>query len=353
MPGLKQELLELAVRKGALGARVTTKTRMAGPPSADPTYCLPEARSIIAFNIALDRDWIPDYFGKVSRLPFRYVMYHAYQLSGSISQQLADYLQARGHKACALSPNGVYRPDSKPGFMVPDFSHRYAALASGLAVQGWSGNMLTPGHRAATFLGSVITDAELEPDEPSDEQVCDKCKACTLVCPPQFFSARETQTVKLGDREYTCAKRRSHQACGLSCAGFTGLTKDGKWSSWSTGPLHTPEDDAALPELGRQARNDPANAHIIPHIYPTIVDADKGPGVLRRRQIDTNPTCCNCLLVCSGPREWREKLVKLLHCSGTVVWEDNQEVVKGRDKDKSDALIHELKRMYAEAIQPH
>ena len=90
---------------------------------------------------------------------------------------------------------------------------------------------------------------------------------------------------------------------------------------------------------------DPANAHIVPHIYPTVLDMDKGPGVLRRRQIDTNPTCCNCLLVCSGPREWREKLAKLLHISGRVVWEDNQEVVKGRDHEKSDALIHELTTM--------
>jgi len=348
MSDLKQELLDFAVRKGATRARVTIKERLAGPPSADPTYVFPEARSVVAYFVALDRDFIPDYFGKVSRLPFRYVMYHAYQLIGSISQQLAAYLQARGYKAYSLSPNGVYRREiTKPGFLVPDFSHRYAALASGLAVQGYSGNVLAPGVRAAAFYGSVLTDAELEPDEPSDIEVCDKCKLCTLVCPPQFFVAKETQTVTLGGHEYTCAKKLSHQRCGLSCGGFAGLSKDGKWSSWSTGPLRTPDDNADLPEMAKTAMADPVNAHIIPHIYPTVVDMDKGPGVLRRRQIDTNPTCCNCLLVCSGPREWREKLVKLLHISGRVVWEDNQEVVKGRDKEKSDALIHELKKMYS------
>jgi len=346
MSTLKQELIDFAVKKGALNARVTTKERMTGPPSADPTYCLPEAQSVIAFNVALDRDWIPDYFGKVSRLPFRYVMYHGYQLIGGIGQQLAALLTSKGHKAYPLSPNGVYRREaSSPGFLVPDFSVRYAALASGLAVQGYSGNVLIPDHWAAAFYGAVITDAELEPDAPSEEKVCDTCKLCTTVCPPQFFSAKETQTVTLGGREYTCAKKRSHQACGISCGGFAGLSKDGKWSSWSTGPLHTPDNDADLPEMARIAMADPANAHIIPHIYPTVVDMDKGPGVLRRRQIDTNPTCCNCLLVCSGPREWREKLVKLLHISGRVVWEDNQEVVKGRDREKSDALIHELKMM--------
>ena len=347
MSTLKQELVEFAVKKGAFNARVTTKERLAGPPSSDPTYCLPKARSVIVFNVALDRDWILDYFGKISRLPFRYVMYHGYQLLGSISQQMAVLLNAKGYGAYPLSPNGVYRREaSSPGFLVPDFSVRYAALASGLAVQGYSGNVLIPDHQAAAFYSAVITNAELEPDEPSDdEQVCDTCKLCTTVCPPRFFSARETQTVTLGGREYTCAKKRSHQACGLSCGGFTGLSKDGNWSSWSTGPLQTPDDDAALQELGRKAMADPSNAHIMPHIYPTVVDMDKGPGVLRRRQIDTNPTCCNCLLVCSGPREWRERLAKLLHISGRVVWEENQEVVKGRDREKSDALIHELKTM--------
>lgn len=346
MSDLKRELLDFIVRKGATRARVTIKERLEGPPSSDPTYVLPEARSVIAYFVALDRDFIPDYFGKVSRLPFRYIMYNGYQLVGAIGREMVGHLNARGYKAFSPSPNGVYRPGvSSLGFLVPDFSHRYAALASGLAVQGWSGNVLTPGHWAAAFYGSVITDAELEPDNPSDEEVCDKCKLCTLVCPPQFFLAKESQTVTLGGREYTCARKRNHLRCGISCAGFAGLSKDEKWSSWSTGPVRTPDNKEDLLKLWEEGMKDPANAHIVSHIFPTIAERDKGPGVLLRRQIDTNPTCCNCLWVCSGPREWREKLVKLLHVSGRVVWEDNQEVVKNRDREKSEALIYELKKM--------
>jgi hypothetical protein len=95
---------------------------------------------------------------------------------------------------------------------------------------------------------------------------------------------------------------------------------------------------------------DTHNAHLLSHIYPTVVEKDKGDGVLRRRMVDTNPTCCHCLLVCSGPRQWREKLVKLLHCSGTVAWEDNQEIVKDRDKLKSAALLHEIKKEIADTL---
>jgi len=343
--GLKQELIELIIQLGATNARVTTRKRLTGPPSADPSYVLPSAQSVIAFNIALDRDFIPDYFGKVSRLPFRYEMYRGYQAFGSIGRQVADYLTSHGYQAIGCSPNGVYRRESKPGFLIPDFSHRYAALASGLAVQGWSGNVLTPSIWAAAFYGSIITDAELEPDEPSSEAICDKCKLCTLVCPPQFFSAKETQTTVLGGKEYTFSLRRNHLRCGISCSGFAGLSQDGKWGSWSTGPFITPENDDELFDFNRKAMQDPQNTHLVSHIYPTVLDRNKGDGVLRRRLIDTNPTCCNCLLVCSGPREWRETLVKLLHVSGHVVWEDNQEVVKDRNRENSEALIHELKKM--------
>ena len=351
MNDLKQEIKEYVQKAGATDARVTVKENLSGPPSADPTYLLPAARSVIAYNVALDRDFIPDYFGKVSRLPFRYEMYRVYQSLGSIGRQVADYLISRGFQAVGLSPNGVYRREvSRPGFLVPDFSVRYAALASGLAVQGWSGNVLYPGHWAAAFYGAVITDAELEPDEPSSEVVCDQCKLCTLVCPPQFFSAKESQTATLGDREFTCAAKRSHQRCGISCAGLAGLSKDRKWGSWSTGEVTTPENDEELSEFFSRAMKDPLNAHLLSHIYPTVLEKDKGEGVLRRRLVDTNPTCCNCLLICSGPRPWREKLVKLLHCSGTVAWENNQEVVKNRDAEKSSALLKEIKGEMAEML---
>jgi epoxyqueuosine reductase len=351
MAGLKQEIMEYILKAGATAARVTVKENLSGPPSADPTYLLPSARSIIAFNVALDRDFIPDYFGKISRLPFRYEMYRVYQSIGSIGRLVADYLTSRGFQAIGLSPNGVYRRElSRPGFMVPDFSVRFAALASGLATQGWSGNVLFPGLWSAAFYGAVITDAELQPDPPTPEAVCDQCKLCTLVCPPQFFSAKESQTVTLGDLEFTYAAKRNHMRCGISCSGFAGLSRDKKWGSWSTGPVTTPENDEELPEFNRQAMKDPLNAHLLSHIYPTVLEKDKGEGVLRRRMVDTNPTCCNCLLLCSGPRLWREKLVKLLHCSGTVTWENNQEVVKNRDTEESSELLFEIKQEMVEML---
>ncbi len=104
MNDLKQEIKEYILKVGATDARVTVKENLAGPPSADPTYLLPSARTVIAYNVALDRDFIPDYFGKVSRLPFRYEMYRVYQTLGSIGRQVADYLISRVSRLSAYRP---------------------------------------------------------------------------------------------------------------------------------------------------------------------------------------------------------------------------------------------------------
>lgn len=341
MSSLKEELTVLALDSGAIRARVTTRERLEGPPSADPTFVLPGARSVVSYAVSLGRDFIPDYFGKVTRGVFRHVMFDSYQLVGTIGRELVGYLEARGFKSFSPSPNGVYRQGSTLSHLLPDFSHRYAALASGLGAQGWSGNVLVPGYWSAVYLGSVLTDAELEPDEPLDEELCDKCKLCTLVCPNRFFNARESQMATLGSREYTCSKKGNHIRCAISCGSLAGLSHDGKWSTWALGAVRLPEEDDTLREIWAQELANPDNEYIIGHLRPKNPEPWRGPGVLTRSFEDTNPTCNNCMLLCSGPKEWRQKLVKLLHSSGRVVLRDGEEVAVDATPE-SESLLREL-----------
>ena len=341
MSSLKEDLIELALASGAIKARVTNRERLAGPPCADPAFVLPQARSVVSYAVSLGRDFIPDYFGKVTRTVFKRVQYDSYQLVGSVGRELVSHLEARGFKAFSPSPNGVYRKGSTISNLLPDFSLRYAALASGLGAQGWSGNVLLPGYWSAVYLGAVLTDAELEPDEPLDEDVCDRCKLCTLVCPNRFFSARETETFTLGGREYTRSKRGDHIRCGISCGSLAGLSHDGKWSTWALGTAYLPEEDDTLPEIWRRELTNPENEYIVGHILPKNPEPWRGPGVLARSFEDTNPTCNNCMLVCSGPKEWRQKLVKLLHSSGRVVLRDGREVAVDAAPE-SRSLLREL-----------
>jgi len=323
MVSLKRELVGLAISRGAVGTRVANLEMLKGPPSADPTYVLAEAQSVIAFAVPLGKEWIPDYLRKVTRMVFKRVMYEKYQLIGAIGQEIIEHLQKRGFRAVSPSPNGVYRPEvSEPGFAVPDFSHRYAALASGLGTLGWSGNVLIRGRWAATFLGSVVTDAVLPPDVPLEEKLCDDCRMCANVCPLRFINPKESQSVILGGRKYVCSKKGNHMRCGLACGGYVGISRDGKWSSWATLRYEVPEDDSKLMDVFMRAVEDPASSYIRGHLFfkgARKASMPPGRGVLARSLEDTNPTCCHCALVCSGPREWRMKLMRLLHSSGAVV----------------------------------
>jgi hypothetical protein len=128
-----------------------------------------------------------------------------------------------------------------------------------------------------------------------------------------FINPKESQTVILGGREYACSKRGNHLRCGLACGGYVGISRDGKWSSWATLRYKVPEDDSKLLDIFMRAVQDPASKYIRGHLF------FEGQGVLARSLKDTNPTCCHCVLVCSGPKEEREKLLEILHSSGIVV----------------------------------
>lgn len=135
MAHLKRDLVDLATSMGAVDSKVADLKMLEGPPSADPTYVMPEAQCVIAFGVPLGVGFIPEYFGKKIRMVFKEIMYEKYQLIGAIGEAMVAHLHKSGSRAVSPSPNGVYRPQSegsRPGLMVPDFSLRYAAVASGL-----------------------------------------------------------------------------------------------------------------------------------------------------------------------------------------------------------------------------
>lgn len=342
---LKEELRDLAKSMGAADARVATKEMMEGPPSGDPTYVFPDARSVVAFAVPLGTDYIEDYLGKVTRMAFKRVLYEKYLLVGAIGDAIAGRIEQWGLRAESVAPNAIFRSNEEgsqgPSFLVPDFSHRYAAVASGLGTFGWSGNVLVEGYWSNVFLGSVITEADLPPDQPLDDPMCDGCKICTRVCPLEFIQAKEFQSVTLGERQYEYNAKGNHMRCGLACGGFNGKSRDGKWSSWSLLDYGFPEtDEDILSQFGRALKDPAAELAIRATGYDLEtgkrakwVDAGekRKKGILYRSYEDTYPTCNHCMMVCSGPREHRKALMHLLHSSGVVIrLEDGTEkVVKG------------------------
>lgn len=318
---LEAEIKSIARENGAALVGIGSRERLAGaPPSVDPDYTLPPTRSIISIAIPLDRKLIRDFLSKKTWLGHGADRKRIYQKLYIIADRLAEFLRGRGFDARGIDANNIYRPE--PGGtdainrvkMVPDFSHRYAAVAAGLGWLGWSSNLVTPQFGAAVYLASVLTSAELEPDPLLETNPCDKCKLCTTVCPVEMLNPRISDSVTIAGREYIHAKKGNNARCIIGCGGYHGLSPNKKWSTWAPYRVDYPLPDQAdeLVALSRQVRR---------------ADPDKQGkrSLLNQRDKCFNPnevyidTCGNCQLICWERREDREENRRLLLNSGIVV----------------------------------
>ncbi|HOY78650.1 MAG TPA: tRNA epoxyqueuosine(34) reductase QueG [Hyphomonadaceae bacterium] len=62
------------------------------------------------------------------------------------------------------------------------------AHRSGIGWQGKHTNLVSRDHGSWLFLGVMLTDADLQPDDPGDD-TCGSCSACVDICPTQAFPA--------------------------------------------------------------------------------------------------------------------------------------------------------------------
>lgn len=315
------QLKTVARESGAALVGIASRERFTtAPPSADPGYLLPSTESVISFVIPLDRKIIRDYLSKKDWLAHGADHKRVYQTLYTVGDSLVDFLKGRGFEAVVVHANKSYRPE--PGgtdhfsrvAMVPDFSLRYGAVAAGLGMLGWSGNLRTPQFGSAVFLGAVLTSAKLEPDPLLEENPCDKCKLCISVCPVEMISKKETVSVTIAGREYSYGKKKNNAACIIGCGGFHGLGPNKKWSTWSPYRVDypLPDDEAELVELSRQIRRaDP--------------DRQGKPAFRTEREFCFDPsetyhnTCGDCQLICWENRQDREENQRLLWNSGVVV----------------------------------
>ena len=322
MSELKSRLKSIAQEGGAATVGIASRERLLqSPPSANPDYLLPSTQSAISFAVAIDQQILRRSFRRETWLEHGEELKRVQQQLYGIGDRLVDLLAEHGFDAVAVDGNDTYRPQkgvTDPLLMtefVPDFSHRYGAVAAGLGRLGWSGNLLTQEHGATIILGTVLTSAKLEPDPLMEDNPCDGCKLCTSVCPIEMMSPRESVEVVVAGIPEVIGKKQPDTRCWVSCGGYQGLHKSGKWSNWSpyrvTRPV--PDDkegiDALLLEL---RKTDPEeNQEISPF-------ADY-------RQTTFDPDwrfvayCGNCANVCWERREDRVENRRLLVNSGQVV----------------------------------
>ncbi len=246
---LKEKIGSLCVSMGApLWGIAGLSSLTDAPESADPSRLLPSGRSVVSFAIPLDQIALKRYLDKTDWLSHcgdrKQVVRKLYRLGDT----LKDFLVSQGYEARNVEVNNNYLPE--PGAaditemteFLPDFSHRYAAVAAGVGRLGWSGNLMTEEYGSLVELGSVLTSAVIEPDSPipDEKHPCDKCRMCTLVCPVGMIPSKDSQQVRIAGITEILARKGPNTCCWIGCTGYEGRSHKAQWSNWSPYRLKPP-----------------------------------------------------------------------------------------------------------------
>ncbi len=241
MNTLEERIKEFARKQGIECLGIAGPDRLKpvpeSPPSLDPGFIMKGARSAIVFALPMNVPAIYDFLSKKSATPHNIDQKRMVQVVFWKATRIQEFLEKEGFKAHVVRTNSDYRRSPNPFATHPSFSHRFGAIAAGIAAHGWSGNVMTREYGAAIYMSSVVTDAELKSDQPLDPRYfidgyCSKCKLCVKTCAVQMFQEHEEEFVLVNGDRHPRAKRYNINLCNTSCFGLHGVTWDKKSSSW-------------------------------------------------------------------------------------------------------------------------
>ncbi|MFQ6050997.1 MAG: hypothetical protein ACE5K4_04830 [Candidatus Hydrothermarchaeota archaeon] len=140
---------------------------------------LPSCKSLIVVAKRLNGDAISSRNIKIAQ----YDTICAYEELDLIMYRTVLYLKDRGYKAVSIPPNMPvdFSPEKKGLF--GEVNHKCAATAAGLGNIGINRLFISPEFGPRLRIGSILTDADLKPDEPMKEKVCTECMECVKNCP--------------------------------------------------------------------------------------------------------------------------------------------------------------------------
>jgi epoxyqueuosine reductase QueG len=235
---IENHIKSIAREKGAALIGIASRQRLSdAPPSGNPDYLLPSTRSVIWFAVTLNKTIIRDFISKKDWFSHCAERKQLARSLYGISDSLVDFLQSKGFEAVGVDINNNYRPEPGAGDVtemtefIPEFSHRYGAVAAGIGRLGWSGNLLTADYGAMVELGTVLTSAVLKPDPLLENNPCDRCKICTAVCPVEMMSKNKSVRVRVAGIDEEIAEKRPNTCCWIGCTGYHGLSPNKKWSN--------------------------------------------------------------------------------------------------------------------------
>lgn len=200
---LKSDLICYAKSQGASLVGFAGVDRFYGAPQGHrPNDLLLEAKSVISIAVKLPSRLV-DWEGLLSKsdiMPNDDVRWevesgHWYGRVGyeamnirleQLGLLLSIYLEERGYESLSFPATYAHHANIMqkiPGYFGP-FSHRHAAVLTGLGEFGFNNLVLTPKYGPRVRFMSVLTSAELEADPLQEDPIClgEGCLACIEAC---------------------------------------------------------------------------------------------------------------------------------------------------------------------------
>lgn len=161
----------------------SAKTLNAFPP--DPQYPqTPERISKYCKSVIVVACHIPvAAFRAKNNIPVQYLDMLVLRRMDRIAFRLAEHLEQLGHPSFVTAAQETDWNYKRASY--GRLSTRHLGIESGLGTFGLEVNILTPEFGPRVYLTGVLTELELEPDQPLTEQVCigESCSRCLYSCP--------------------------------------------------------------------------------------------------------------------------------------------------------------------------
>lgn len=206
---LKEQIKDIAMNSGVNLFGVAPPERFDGAPRGHhPKDFVKSTNSVICIGIKIlkpllewdlllkDSELIPEDVRKEVLQSFLYG-YTGYDLINGMLDQAAlkigNFLEEEGFRTLAIPATFprqyAYLQEKIPG-KLGIFSQRHSAVRAGLGEFGLNNIVVTPQYGSRVRFASIVTEAELEPNEILKEKVCpgESCNICINECPAYAIS---------------------------------------------------------------------------------------------------------------------------------------------------------------------
>jgi epoxyqueuosine reductase QueG len=167
------------------------------PQEFRPRGIYPEARSVIVIGMPVELPAL-----ETGPSIFYHETYNTLnRLLDDSAYRIATMLGEMGHPSIFVPRDGYGGLDVLRDRPVAFFSHRHAAYLAGLGTFGVNNMLLTPKYGPRVRFTSILTTADLPPDDIMQEDLCTRCMRCAHACPAHAIEEGEyPRTLTIKDR---------------------------------------------------------------------------------------------------------------------------------------------------------